>query len=229
MQHSGPNHKSVRHSREDALSETEFEKLYDASFQLKPDMDLESRLILMLGGRLGLRRGEIAHLEADWIDWRQSRIDIPPFEPCDRARDGGPCASCRQHAQQKADHNEGVTYEDAIANAWGPKTDMSVRSVPFQFSSRAQIVIEEYFEKYEKWMYGPQAINRRVNRLAELAGFENCYPHALRATAASYLAGRGMSTLGLQSMLGWAQSSTAEKYVARSADNTARELEKVTG
>lgn len=70
-----------------------------------------------------------------------------------------------------------------------------------------------------------QAINRRVDELVETAGMEtNCYPHALRATAASYLAGRGMSTLSLQSMFGWSDPSTARNYVARSADHAEREL-----
>lgn len=70
----------VRHTKEDSLSDLEFEQLYNASFQLDPLTDLEARFVLLVGGRLGLRRGEIAHIRSDWIDWRKRRIDIPPPE-----------------------------------------------------------------------------------------------------------------------------------------------------
>lgn len=222
--------RSVRHSREDALSDIEFEQLYNASYELDPATDLEARFVLMLCGRLGLRRGELAHIEADWIDWRKRRIEIPAFLDCEKGRDYRACATCRQHAQQMADHNDDLSFEEAIAGMWQPKTDMAVRSVPYGFSPRAELVLNEYFDRWDRWMYSAQAANRRVDELVEAAGLEsNCYPHALRATAASYLAGRSMTTLALQSMFGWADPSTAEVYVARAARNTERELFQVTG
>jgi integrase len=216
---------AVRHSREDRLTDLEFEELYNASYELDACTDLEARFVLLVGGRLGLRRGEIAHIQTDWIDWRKHRINIPPHYDCDLGRDNRACGSCRQHAQQQAEYNEEVSFEDAIAATWTPKTDMAVRSIPFDHCPRAELVLQDYFDEFERWMYSAQAINRRVDELIKAAGMDrNCYPHALRATAASYLAGRGMSTLSLQSMFGWSDPSTARNYVARSADHAEREL-----
>lgn len=220
----------VRHTKEDSLSELEFEQLYNASYELDPLHDLEARFILLVGGRLGLRRGEIAHIQAGWIDWRKRRIDIPRYLDCDQGRDNRACGACRMHAQQMADYNEGVTFEDALASMWQPKTEMACRSVPFDFSARAEIVLQNFFDEFDQWMYSAQAINRRVDDLADIAVLDrNVYPHALRATAASFLAGRGMSTLGLQAMMGWSQASTARAYVATNADQTARELHQING
>jgi len=52
-------------------------------------------------------------------------------------------------------------------------------------------------------------------------------PHGLRATAASHASARGLDPLALQSMMGWADISTARNYVATSSDNTQRELHQI--
>lgn len=93
----------VRHSKDDALSSLAFEQLYDAAQQLDSIHDLEAQLVLLVCGRLGLRRGELTHMQADWVDWRQRRIVIPEREPCLKGRDGGMCAHCKQMAHQKTD------------------------------------------------------------------------------------------------------------------------------
>jgi integrase len=62
---SGP---ATRHTHQDALSDREFERLLDACEELKSPHRFEARLICILGGRLGLRRGEIAHFSVDWLD-----------------------------------------------------------------------------------------------------------------------------------------------------------------
>lgn len=49
-------------------------------------------------------------------------------------------------------------------------------------------------------------------------------PHGLRATAATRFASRGLDTVALQSMFGWAQLSTAHNYIRRSGENTARAI-----
>lgn len=216
----------VTHSKDRAVDDFEFELLIDASYDLEAMQDLETRFLLLVAGRLGLRRGEIAHMRSDWIDWRQRRIEIPGYVACDMGRDGGPCGSCRQQAKQRAEYNVDVSYKQALAERWSPKTEMAQRAVPFGFSGRVEIVLERYFERFDRWMYTAQSINRRLNWVADMVDeVEDLSPHALRASAATYHAGRGLDTLSLQSMLGWSQPSTAKAYIASSADNLDRQLQ----
>lgn len=222
---------SVRHTKEDALTDLEFEELYNASYELADLHDLEARVVLLVGGRLGLRRSEISHMQESWVDWRKRRIDIPRYLDCDQGRDHRACGSCRMHARQMVEHAaDDLSFEDAIATMWQPKTINGARSVPFRFSPRAEIALEEYFGRFDQWMYSANAVNRRVDALAEAAGHDgNVYPHALRATAATFLADRNMDPFSLQAFFGWAQLSTAVAYVAQSAERTERELHRING
>ena len=69
-------------------------------------------------------------------------------------------------------------------------------------------------------------MNRRVDRVLEAAGLpqDTCYPHSLRATAATELAYKGLNTVALQSFLGWAKLRTARKYVRNSGGMTQKAL-----
>lgn len=218
---------AVRHTREDALTDLEFELLLDEAYDLEPMVDLETRFLLLVAGRLGLRRGEIAHMRREWVDWRKRRIEIPRLEPCNKGRGGGPCGHCKMMARQMVDHSDdGLTIDEALARRWSPKTPMAVRSVPFGFSGRVEIVLERYFDEFDQWMYVGNAINRRVNRVAEaVPDVGRVTPHTLRATAANYHAGRGLDTLALQAMMGWSKPSTAQVYIAKNADNLDRKLQ----
>lgn len=92
---------TVRHSKQDALSERQFERLLATTYTLDGYWELESRFVILVAGRLGLRAGEIVHMKDEWIDWSQRRIEIPRHQTCDMGRDGGPCATCRRLAEQK--------------------------------------------------------------------------------------------------------------------------------
>jgi len=58
---------------------------------------------------------------------------------------------------------------------------------------------------------------------------DEVYPHALRATAGTHHAYRGLSTIALQSLMGWEQIDTARKYLRVSGGATAKALEDVYG
>lgn len=219
--------KPVRHSKADALDEREFQLLLEGASDLKPLNDLEARFIILIGGRLGLRRGEISHIKDEWIDWRRNMISIPRYDECHRGRDYDRCSSCRQHAQARADHNEELNYEGALELQWQSKTDEAARDVPFDFDPRVSLVMERFFDEFDRWMYSDQVINRRLTAAAENVESLNpddIYPHCLRATAASYHAARGLDVIPLQSLMGWAQVSTAHNYVKSSGENTQRAL-----
>ena len=60
-------------SRDDALDEEQLEQLLQAC---DPD-DPRERLIILLAGELGMREGEIAHLDRAWINFQKGQIIIP--------------------------------------------------------------------------------------------------------------------------------------------------------
>lgn len=217
----------IRHSKEDALSEREFELLLEGAARCEDYYGLQARFVILVCGRLGLRVGELAHMRESWVDWRRQVIEIPRHQPCDKGRGGGICGVCEQHARQMVDVDPSRDLDAMRARLWGPKTDQAVRDVPFDFDARAQLVLERFFDRFDRWPVSQQAANRRVNRAArEADGLSEAdvYPHCLRSTAASYHAGRGLDTLPMQALMGWAQASTAECYVSTSTKNTRRAL-----
>ena len=218
----------VRHSKEDALSDRQFERMYEATFRMDGDYHaLESRMILFAAGRLGMRSGEICHLKEEWIDWRENMIRIPKHDRCTDGRDGGICGSCRQAAKQIVEHNDGVTLEQAESIMWRPKTEYAAREIPINVTARAAIVIEDYFERFDQFESSQTTINRRVDTTAEIAREvdpETTYPHALRATAGSYFAARNLGVVALKAFMGWKDFDVAIRYLQESGERTATAL-----
>lgn len=220
-----------RHTKEDALSEREFELLLEGTYEMKPYYGFQARFIVLVGGRLGLRRGEISHMRESWIDWRRNMIEIPRREPCQKGKSGGVCGYCRSLAEQRVEHAEdeedGITMEQALAETWRPKTEAAIREVPFDHDARAQLVIERFFDQYDAYPCSSQSLNRRVKKAAEHADEldpSNVYPHCLRATAATMLASKGFEVIPMKSMMGWSKFDTAQSYIAESGENTQRAL-----
>jgi len=122
-----------------------------------------------------------------------------------------------------------VTIEEALDRYWVPKTEASARKIPFDFSTKNEIIIEEFFDVVDRYPNSRTTVNRRVDDALETVGWDKSKtnPHGLRATAASFHAGRGLSTLSLQAMFGWKQIDTAMKYISKSGVNTQRELNSI--
>lgn len=220
-----------RHAHQDAVDVQTYEQLLSATEHLEPPYDAECRLILLLGGRLGLRAGEITHLREQWIDWEREHIRIPAFDPCDHGQSGDVCGYCRKQARQRVRKNDDIELDDALAERWTPKTRHSVRTIPFGFDDRITGVLEEFFFHRDGYPRSRSSVNRRVDRVTEAAGYdpETLYPHALRATAATYHAYQGVPVAALQSLFGWAELSTAQKYVRLSGGATQEALDSVYG
>lgn len=118
-----------------------------------------------------------------------------------------------------------ITYSDAIDQYWQPKTDQSVREIPFDFDVRIELCLETFFDRYDGWPRSKATLNRRINRLAEIASLEgNVYPHCLRASAASYHASREISAYSLMSIMGWSDIATARTYINASSEQANREI-----
>jgi len=204
--------------------------LLEGASRLPEPRDFQARFIVLVGGRLGLRPGEICHSEREWINWRENMIEIPRYSPCTKGNDGAECGYCRDQSRQMTEYNEGISFEDALAQCWSPKTEAAARSVPFDFDSRAEIIVERFFDRYDAYPRSRTSINRRVKAAAEAADeieAADVYPHCLRATAATFHASRGLNAVTLQAMFGWASLSTAQKYIRKSGKATQRELQNI--
>jgi integrase len=254
-----------KHSREDALTTREFERMVDASYQIDdPERALEARAALYLTGRLGLRNGEATHLAEDWVDWADGSINIPEFWECTKGQHGDEiCGNCRNRVRDNLKSNNltkqeaieaivqvldddvvsamsdqeilqrsiglrdevNKTYREMADQRWQPKTEEAARSVPFDFDVRIELCLERFFDEYNQWPRSSATLNRRINRLAEIADIEgNVYPHALRATSASVHASRDISIHSLMSVMGWSDPSTARVYILANDEQAAREI-----
>jgi len=123
-----------------------------------------------------------------------------------------------------------ITTDEAAALEWSPKNPNAAREVPFDFDPRAELVVEDFFDRFDEWPESQTTINRRVDTVLERVDefdTDTTTPHGLRATAASHASARGLSPLPLQSMFGWADISTARNYVASSSENTQRQLHQI--
>jgi len=217
----------TRHSADDALDEREYHLLVEGTYQMDRLFGLQARFAIVCMGRLGLRVGELIHMNESWVDRRRGMITIPRQDPCKKGKDGGICGYCTQLAEQAAEHNDRSAAEDA-AHRWRAKTDAAARSVPFRFHAPTEITVERFFEEWSKWPVSKTGVNRRLQRAIDSASDDvpkDFYPHALRATAASWHASRGLDALSLQALLGWSDLSTAHRYVRRSGERTQRALE----
>lgn len=253
-----------RHSREDALSNREFVTLVNATHRMKDGQALEARAALYLTGKLGLRGGELAHLDQSWINWTDNVIEIPEHDPCKKGkRPGEVCGYCRRRAKEAVETNNlslqealdairheysddvlrqldddairaeaedlreqvNITMEDALAERWSPKTPASARQIPFDFDVRIEMCIEEFFDAYSGWEKSKSTLNRRIDRVAEIADADiEVYPHALRATAASTHASREVSAYALMSIMGWSDIATARSYILSNDEQAAKEI-----
>jgi len=221
----------VRHSREDAISDAQFDRLYRAANEMAEPFRLDCLFVLISAGRLGLRAGEICHVDESWVNWKQGQLEIPGHDPCTGGRNGGVCGYCRDRARKRASLADDVSLEEAVAERWEPKTRNGARAAPFGFDERVQAVLEEFFMFREGFSASRSAVNRRVERMLNAAGLPRslCYPHSLRATAAMYHASRGVTTAALQVLMGWSKLATAQSYVRLSGAQTRCALEQAHG
>lgn len=157
--------------------------------------ELDDRIVIKLMVYLGMRNSEVGHMNANWI--RGGEIRIPSSQPCD-------CVNCA------ASKHPGV---------WQPKSKAGIRTMPV-----IDILADDIYRFFKENPRGlrltRQAIWEKIKRLASKAKIEvpglsrgTVYPHALRATAGTYLAAKGMTATELCYIMGWATISMGEHYI----------------
>jgi len=173
----------LRSARQDALSDSDIGQIIGAC------RDVKDQLVIVVPLFAGLRVGELAHLNITWIDWKQLTIDIPQRQYCW-------CWDCRHYR----------------GGVWEPKTRAAIRSVII--SPEVEGILRQFFHTKTEVGVSRQAIEARVARIAKRTGIKHpVYPHALRATAATLFASKGMSMPTVRYLMGWERLATAELYV----------------
>lgn len=111
-----------------------------------------------------------------------------------------------------------LSLEEAMQIQWRAKTENSARPVPYNLEDRTEEIVEEVIDEYGGCPVKRFRINKRVDKVAKLAGFDpmKVYPHALRATAAFNLAYLEVTPYQLMNWMGWNQLNTAMKYIKAS-------------
>lgn len=120
-----------RHSREDALTEREFELLYQSISEMKSSKKIETQFIMMCAGRMGMRGGEIAHIRKEWIDTSTHTIDIPEYDPCQFGKFDEPCGYCRNRARDYMEtHNRPYSKViDDVEEQYPQLDDTAVKTI----------------------------------------------------------------------------------------------------
>lgn len=99
---------------------------------------------------------------------------------------------------------------------WKPKTKSGARVIPIT-DARITTLMRAWFTLNDNVGLHRTSIWRIVKKVAARAGIKRqVYPHSLRATFASKLAGLGMSAATIQNVMGWASIITAQIYVKSS-------------
>ncbi|MFC6977344.1 tyrosine-type recombinase/integrase [Halomicroarcula sp. GCM10025709] len=112
-------------------------------------------------------------------------------------------------------------------NTGNQKHLQQTRAVPFHFSSRVHIALEFLDEQHGGWPYSLSTLQRRLDSALKHAPdlrSNATSPHGLRATAASYHAGRGLDMTALRAMFGWKDLETAQQYLNVDGAMTRRAL-----
>jgi integrase len=174
-------------------------------------MALEMEFILAGAGRLGLRAGEVSHMTDEWVDLDNCVIEVPLYSDCD-------CGYCKQQSRQKIQRGySDKSLDKLMEQRWHPKTEASNRTIPYDFDPHVVDVFDRFFEANPGGFPKCRTIiNRRVDRLCELAGYDKkrFYPHSFRAHAAQRFASKGIDAHTLRKIMGWSNIEAAVDYVA---------------
>lgn len=220
----------TRNSHQDSISDAQFERLLEAARDLPKPYARECEFVLLAAGRLGMRAGELCHLTPEWINEERSRVEIPAHDPCTKADRDTVCGYCTKQAASAAEIDPDLNFLDALADRWEPKTKHAIRAIPYDYNEELAARFEHLVGE-TGYARSRVSVNRRVDRVAEAAGMSryDLYPHALRATAATHHAYRGLPATALQSLMGWADISVANKYVRLTGEQTAKALRQTHG
>lgn len=198
-------------SRDTAPTQSEFQQLLSAvEEEMSGEMKLQSKFILLTIGRLGLRAGELTHIQTKdpkWVDLHQKTLTVPSFTHCE-------CGYCRKQAKQRVEKNDDVSFGEAMRDRWEPVHPSAERTIYFGWSDEIVKFYKTFFDIYDGWPRSRSTVNRRIDRVIEAADFDrNIDSRSLRNTAAEFHAMKGMNAPNLSQFMGWSKESEAIDFV----------------
>lgn len=119
-----------RYSREDALPEREYVLLLESTRRLPYPKSLQARFVIMAAGRMGMRSGEIAHIDRSWVNFAENTITIPEFQKCNSGKNEGEiCGYCRNRVRDYLNtHNTTIEKEvERLLDEFGEHIDKDTR------------------------------------------------------------------------------------------------------
>ena len=181
-----------------ALTPSAFYSLYVGGLSF-PDrrQRLRASAVIMLGGRLGLRPGEIQHLHEGWIDWEAGELRIPERDPC-------ACDNCWETARFLQRAGDGRRLVEIVTESmWTPPG--GGRTIPFGWSQRLTALlatlcsVEGYLDASVESMSRLLTQSARRSEGLDHSEIDFC---TLRSTAAAFFADTGLSAARLSTLLG---------------------------
>jgi len=186
------------------------------------EKSIELFFLLSMGGRRGLRPGELAHFQPSWYDEERGVIEISTYD-CE-------CGLCRSYAKKMVKNGDPRPVETVLEEEyWQPKTDAGKRTIPLKTDREIQAV-EEYIDCFGDADISYRTIHRRIKRFAELHDDlvrEDFHPHTLRATAATHLAWADFAQPALEGLFGWGDRGYGNAYVRRTGVWVSREFDRL--
>src|SRR6056297_1717976 len=179
---------------------------------------LRASVVLLLGGRLGLRPGELQHLHEEWIDWGRGELTVPERDPCACQQ----CWETARHAQRAGDGRR--LREILTESTWSPQG--SERTIPFGWSQRLTAVLARLCEEKGYLGLSAEAMARLVDRSAQQAegvDAEAVDLRSLRSTAAAFFADAGFSPQRVDRLLG-GTTGHARRIAQRPGGDTRKRL-----
>ena len=152
----------TRYSREDALTEREFEQLVKETYELEEPYDIQTRFILFAAGMMGMRGGEIAHFRGEWVDWSAKMVRIPRHDDCDFGTDGDVCGYCKNRARDYMEtHNQTIEEKvDELREHHPHKDERILREIAETEIEDDEITMDEALEM--RWQPKTEAAIRSI-------------------------------------------------------------------
>jgi integrase/recombinase XerD len=163
----------------------------------------------------GMRVSELIHMRKDWVDWEAGLIRIPESQPCDAHYE------CRREIKRRGK----IIKQSCL---WRVKVPEAARGTPILPELRP--VLEDFFSRHESMgevVKGREEVWGMVRAVAAKAGIQKrIFPHVLRGSLASLLAGKDFDALSIQGFMGWKSVKTADEYIRISPERLKRIVEK---
>ncbi|MFH5802405.1 hypothetical protein [Haladaptatus sp. CMAA 1911] len=220
-----------RNVRDDAPTYHQFNELWRTA---REDIDGElgdtAEFVIVSLGLLGLRAGEISHMNRDWIDFNRGIIEIPDHDPCTKGNDGHHCGYCREQARQSVAQDPSKSFENELASRWKPKLVGLARKVPYNWNDEVIDLYDSFFETYDAYPRSRTSINRRIDTVAEASDCYDdvceVYPDSIREHAGYYHANRGLDAYQLKEFLGLNNEAVATAYTEAASMDLEIELQR---